>query len=818
MGIFLKTLLIEFKVKMPSFVFLPLLALDIASHWLQLYRSSEYSRIIFLKDVDLSRRDYSIKVRVLRLWKQPMYNNHAETYSIEMIVVDEEGTTMQANVLKRWFPLFEQLLKETGCYFIVKPTTGRNNSRNKYVANDNKIGIYSDSKVYLCSDFSGPTYGFSFTTFDPIVAQYIPEDTPLDVIGFVADVGEVKNIKTSKGKDTYKVNVLIQDLKMQKVFLSLWGSYADEILDIWANKEKSGLIVVILQFGTLKYYQHSAYVNNAFNVSKLFINSEIDEITSFKNSLLQNSGLSTCSVDSSKVSGTFMSLFDEYVVNTEFNNTAEVNLSKVKQVVIVATVELIPPEIPWYYQSCKTSNRKLTKINDGGDIFDTKLVDQHVLYECKTVGCNPTAVPGSQRLKISLTVQDSTGTLSFTLFDREATKLLKKNASLLIEKHLSGGDTGLYPDEFPELLGKKFAFKIKANSYEPGNSESIANTLSEIPSQETLNFKASLESIDDNVTPLSQTEQGNGKRHVGKETTFKRKFKNSDFKRKLVDAYDIEDTGALSATKAISDATNLTYYRTCAKMMRKKRKQYLDARKVILLVVSNIKGLNNIHNNLPSSPNYGTAGNVMEIHNDNQSISYQHTNVTFSDVHIRSPLSDITNDSKGKRNKRREYMDNKKYNANFKGQQAFKKPTISQDNPRCVYENTENMNPTFTYNRSTSSCEDCNINVITPLSQITNVSRNNDGYTNPKMMRVIRKQHMDNKKNNNNSTPTKYHSSTNKKYIKLSNASTAAPTYNNNVEASSSNNSNIQSLQFTKVDHQHDGEIITYNSTGKSKA
>ncbi|KAI3727322.1 hypothetical protein L1987_67135 [Smallanthus sonchifolius] len=513
-------------------------------------RSSEYSRIIFLKDVDLSRRDYSIKVRVLRLWKQPMYNNHAETYSIEMIVVDEEGTTMQANVLKRWFPLSEQLLKETGCYFIVKPTIGRNNSKNKYVANDNKIGIYSDSKVYLCSDFSGPTYGFSFTTFDPIVAQSIPEDTPLDVIGFVADVGEVKNIKTSKGKDTYKVNVLIQDLKMQKVFLSLWGSYADEILDIWANKEKSGLIVVILQFGTLKYYQHSAYVNNAFNVSKLFINSEIDEITSFKNSLLHNSGLSTCSVDSSKVSGTFMSLFDEYVVNTEFNNTAEVNLSK-----------LIPPEIPWYYQSCKTCNRKLTKINDGGDIFDTKLVDQHVLYECKTVGCNPTAVPGSQSNKTS-----------------------EKNASLLIEKHLSGGDTGLYPDEFSELLGKKFAFKIditefninnnhwffgiskltenvdiisklekKANNYEPGNSESIANTLSEIPSQETLNFKASLESIDDNVTPLSQTEQGNGKRHVGKQATFKRKSKNPDFKRKLVDAYDIEDTGALSATKAISD-------------------------------------------------------------------------------------------------------------------------------------------------------------------------------------------------------------------------------------------------------------------------
>ncbi|KAI3814359.1 hypothetical protein L1987_19112 [Smallanthus sonchifolius] len=184
---------------------------------------------------------------------------------------------------------------------------------------------------------------------------------------------------------------------MKKIFLSLWGSYADDILDVWANKEKSGLIVVILQF---------------------------------------------------------------------------VNLSKVKEVVIVATVELIPQDIPW--------------------------------------------------LKIPLTVQDSTGTLSLTLFDRATTKLLKKNASVLIEKHLS-----------------------------PSNSESISNILTEIPSQETLNFKASLESTDDNVTPFSQTEQGNGKRHAAKEATFKRNSKNPDFKRKLVDAYDIEETGALSVTKSV---------------------------------------------------------------------------------------------------------------------------------------------------------------------------------------------------------------------------------------------------------------------------
>lgn len=66
-----------------------------------------------------------------------------------------------------------------GCYLLVKPTIGKNESKYKYVDNPKKIGIYCDSNLYLCNDFSGPINGFSFTSFDPIVAQSLPEDTPL---------------------------------------------------------------------------------------------------------------------------------------------------------------------------------------------------------------------------------------------------------------------------------------------------------------------------------------------------------------------------------------------------------------------------------------------------------------------------------------------------------------------------------------------------------------------------------------------------------------------------------------------------------------
>ncbi|KAF5762746.1 putative replication protein A, OB [Helianthus annuus] len=344
-----------------------------------------------------------------------MYNNPEQFYSIEMIVVDEEGTTMQGNVLRRWFPRFEQVFNESDCYFIVKPTIGLNESKYKYVDNKNKLGIYCDTDVYPCKDFNGPMYGFSFTSFKDIIDKTVPENKSIDVIGFVADVKDLKKFKTARGKDTKKLNVIIQDLEMESIYLSLWDSYADRILEQWENREEHGVIVVILQFGTLKYFGRFGYVNSCFNVSKLFINSDVDEMTTFRKSLIANSAASSCSSQSSRLSGIFLSLYDEYVVRSEFNNIAEVNLNQAKSVVVVGTVQMISEDLPW--------------------------------------------------LKIPLTVQDSSGTVSLTLFDRDACRILNTTAANLIEKHVAGGDKGLYPDEFEALLGKKFAFKIDISDF-----------------------------------------------------------------------------------------------------------------------------------------------------------------------------------------------------------------------------------------------------------------------------------------------------------------------------------------------------------------
>ncbi|XP_076912067.1 uncharacterized protein LOC143570268 [Bidens hawaiensis] len=184
----------------------------------------------------------------------------------------------------------------------------------------------------------------------------------------------------------------------------------------------------------------------------------------FLNSFLQNSAASSCSSQSSKLSGMFLSMYDEYLVRTEFNNIAEVNLNQVKSIVIVGTIRMIPQDVPWYYIAC---NRKVYKKSDNAKRDVAVLVDEDEVYECKTESCNNTVIQYLQSFKIPLDVQDSTGTLSLTLFDRDACKLLKTTASELIKK--TGVENGILPDEFRALLGKKFAFKIDISQYNLDN-------------------------------------------------------------------------------------------------------------------------------------------------------------------------------------------------------------------------------------------------------------------------------------------------------------------------------------------------------------
>ncbi|KAI3694871.1 hypothetical protein L1987_77852 [Smallanthus sonchifolius] len=46
--------------------------------------------ITLLKNLDVMKDDYTIKVRIIRMWTRPMFRNPTEVYCYDMILMDEE--------------------------------------------------------------------------------------------------------------------------------------------------------------------------------------------------------------------------------------------------------------------------------------------------------------------------------------------------------------------------------------------------------------------------------------------------------------------------------------------------------------------------------------------------------------------------------------------------------------------------------------------------------------------------------------------------------------------------------------------------------
>ncbi|CAH1442119.1 unnamed protein product [Lactuca virosa] len=104
---------------------------------------------------------------------------------------------------------------------------------------------------------------------------------------------------------------------------------------------------------------------------------------------------------------------------------------EVGKYIIVGTIYGIRQDIDWYYDACSNCGRKVEPRNvfSGPDSGDASVV-----VECYNPKCKNKEISPVPRYKIRIRVLDDSGTITLTMFDRDAYKLVKKRASDLIEK------------------------------------------------------------------------------------------------------------------------------------------------------------------------------------------------------------------------------------------------------------------------------------------------------------------------------------------------------------------------------------------------
>ncbi|XP_076946929.1 uncharacterized protein LOC143618719 [Bidens hawaiensis] len=366
----------------------------------------EASKITMFKDLDVSNTDCVLKVHILRLWRLKDNNKTGNDW-------------MQAYVRKACIPKHNVWLGENQSLIVRKPSLGANLSTYYYVDSPHKLYFTSETRLCITDEFKGQLYGLSFATFDDIKAKNIPQNGTIDVIGHVSGFLTNKNSFFREAQHHNRITMEFADLSGNKIYLILWDDYLKQLTKYVANNPDEEYLIIVLQFARVKYYGENVYVNNSYGnaVSRLLIDDYVYEVIDYKKKLLEISSEVHVEIPKPVGSCMLLTIKDEFMKNYEFYSISDLcGILEARNVIIIGTVKAIVGNKEWYYNGCKRCSRKVSEV----------FVDGQKVYECNIASCNSQGVIVGPRFRIPIRVQDNTGVISLTLFDRDARQLFNK--------------------------------------------------------------------------------------------------------------------------------------------------------------------------------------------------------------------------------------------------------------------------------------------------------------------------------------------------------------------------------------------------------
>ncbi|XP_024963318.1 uncharacterized protein LOC112503533 [Cynara cardunculus var. scolymus] len=155
-------------------------------------------------------------------------------------------------------------------------------------------------------------------------------------------------------------------------------------------------------------------------------------------------------------------IYRDFLDKTSKPNIVEISETvEAKSLIILGKVKAFRKDIPWFYMGCKRCNTKVRPTYTITDKDDgSGMVVEMKKFECNSDRCRGQKTDVLPKFRIPLRVQDDTGIVSLTLFDREANKALNQ----------SHGDLDMFSDDLDILRDQKFAIKIEVNDYNIKNS------------------------------------------------------------------------------------------------------------------------------------------------------------------------------------------------------------------------------------------------------------------------------------------------------------------------------------------------------------
>ncbi|QHO54347.1 Replication protein A 70 kDa DNA-binding subunit [Arachis hypogaea] len=339
------------------------------------------------------REAWRLKVRVLRTWIVPFFENYDVANSMKIVLVDGDSNKIQTTVKKQLINRFKESIIEDNY---------------RAAEHEFKLVFLNRTTIIPVPDDDIPKTSFSFCPFDELLKMTENYVYLVDVIGLLTSVGEEKEYV----KDAKVMKMIVLELSSKELTIrcALFREYVDEVHHFLGSGYMEQPVVVI-QLAKVKFFRIG--LQNVMHATRLFFNPDLSEVVDFKNSMIDQ-GINGTQPLFIANEGKDVSLEDDFMRLTRRCTIDDF---------MITTRKSIRPQGGAYY--CDFCQHYVTNVTP--------------IY------------------RIKIAVEDDNGHGVFVLFDREAAYLLKKLCADLfgeVQKDASVICGDSYPVMFQQLDGK----------------------------------------------------------------------------------------------------------------------------------------------------------------------------------------------------------------------------------------------------------------------------------------------------------------------------------------------------------------------------
>ncbi|KAJ1391440.1 hypothetical protein SESBI_36681 [Sesbania bispinosa] len=413
-----------------------------------------------IKDITIGSDSWNLKVKVLHIWSPPDAYNLVDFSCLEMILIDGEGTRIEAclpsYLMKRYnMDIVEERLYHFRTFSVVPNTGPYKATPHKY-----KLIFVKETEISLAEPFFIPVSTLNVITAEELLKKGDEIDYVFDFVRLLTVVSaEQKFYRFGAFKRYICMEVIDHTAKMECV---LYDEYVDVIQKYFTVHGRSRVIIV-LQFVKLSLvggvFFGKTVMQNMFAATRVFFNPVLTEVVDFrKSAALLGIDLEGRVGFLNRISPT-VSMRDDFLILHPRKKICDLNVVSESFVCIIwAKVVKVINEGRWWYLECKC--RKPVAAKDG-------------IYHCTYCSRNVVNVIPRQ-----VEVYDFNDSAYLTLDDRDVERILKKSCKDLLDE-VEDPLSCQIPMVIISLVGKQWLFKVLKISTSDGYGDDVFKGLVE---------------------------------------------------------------------------------------------------------------------------------------------------------------------------------------------------------------------------------------------------------------------------------------------------------------------------------------------------